>query len=71
MSNSLTSKISIQNPQSNNKKISELTIIELSDLINNLKSENSMLKTQLNANRENVVSYSLYENSLKQKDKII
>jgi len=48
-----------------------LTTIELSDLINNLKSENSMLKTQLNANRENVVSYSLYENSLKQKDKII
>ena len=71
MSNSLTSKISIQNQQSNNKKISELTTIELSDLINNLKSENSMLKTQLNANRENLVSYSLYENSLKQKDKII
>jgi hypothetical protein len=72
MSNSLISKTNnIHNQSSKNIKISDLTTIELLDLINNLKSENSTLQTQLKANRKNLVSYSLYENSLKQKDKII
>lgn len=72
MSNSLISKTNnIHNQSSKNIKISDLTSIELLDLINNLKSENSTLQTQLKANRKNLVSYSLYENSLKQKDKII